>query len=71
MLMIILCDLLIFFKQSVPIYVSEMAPYRFRGGLNMMFQLAITIGMLVANLLNYFFAEIKGGWGWRLSLGVP
>ena len=46
-----------------------MAPYRFRGGLNMMFQLAITIGMLVANLLNYFFAEIKGGWGWRLSLG--
>ncbi|KAK4558099.1 hypothetical protein RGQ29_007740 [Quercus rubra] len=56
-------------NQSVPIYVSEMAPYRFRGGLNMMFQLAITIGMLVANLLNYFFAEIKGGWGWRLSLG--
>ncbi|KAL4602302.1 hypothetical protein ACB092_10G043200 [Castanea dentata] len=50
--------------------VSEMAPYRFRGGLNMIFQLAITIGMLVANLLNYFFAEIKGGWGWRLSLGA-
>jgi MFS family permease len=35
----------------------------------MMFQLAITIGILVANLLNYFFSQIHGGWGWRLSLG--
>lgn len=32
-----------------------------------MFQLSITIGILVANILNYFFAQIK--WGWRLSLG--
>jgi hypothetical protein len=35
----------------------------------MMFQLVITIGILVANLLNYFFSYIHGGWGWRLSLG--
>lgn len=35
----------------------------------MMFQLAITIGILIANLLNYMFAKIEGGWGWRLSLG--
>jgi MFS family permease len=46
-----------------------MAPYKYRGALNMMFQLAITIGILVANILNYFFAQIHGGWGWRLSLG--
>lgn len=55
--------------QSVPIYVSEMAPYKYRGALNIMFQMSITIGILVANLLNYFFAKIPGGWGWRLSLG--
>ncbi|CAA2960908.1 sugar carrier C-like [Olea europaea subsp. europaea] len=30
----------------------------------------ITIGILIANLLNYFFAKIEGGWGWRLSLGL-
>ncbi|XLR26204.1 hypothetical protein S83_054104 [Arachis hypogaea] len=28
-----------------------------------------TVGVLVANVLNYFFANIKGGWGWRLSFG--
>lgn len=35
----------------------------------MMFQMSITIGILVANLVNYFFEKIEGGWGWRLSLG--
>ncbi|KAF5742233.1 hexose transporter 1 [Tripterygium wilfordii] len=58
-----------FANQSVPLYLSEMAPYRYRGALNIGFQLSITIGILVANVLNYFFAKIKGGWGWRLSLG--
>ncbi|KAL6990942.1 hypothetical protein U1Q18_009063 [Sarracenia purpurea var. burkii] len=58
-----------FANQSVPLYLSEMAPYKFRGSLNIGFQLSITIGILVANVLNYFFSKIKGGWGWRLSLG--
>lgn len=46
-----------------------MAPYKYRGALNIGFQLSISIGILIANILNYFFAKIKGGWGWRLSLG--
>ncbi|GLT83052.1 hypothetical protein SLE2022_013650 [Rubroshorea leprosula] len=58
-----------FANQSVPLYLSEMAPYKYRGALNIGFQLSITVGILVANVLNYFFAKIKGGWGWRLSLG--
>ncbi|KAL6990845.1 Transcription factor stp1 [Sarracenia purpurea var. burkii] len=58
-----------FTNQSLPLYLSEMAPYKFRGSLNIGFQLSITIGILVANVRNYFFFEIKGGWGWRLSLG--
>ncbi|KAG8476541.1 hypothetical protein CXB51_033502 [Gossypium anomalum] len=58
-----------FANQSVPIYLSEIAPFKYRGALNIMFQLSITIGILVANLLNYFTAKIEGGWGWRLSLG--
>lgn len=30
----------------------------------------ITIGILVANLINYGTAKIAGGWGWRVSLGL-
>ncbi|CAK9310999.1 unnamed protein product [Citrullus colocynthis] len=56
-------------NQSVPIYLSEMAPYKYRGSLNNLFQLMITIGILIANVLNYGFSMIPGGWGWRLSLG--
>ncbi|KAF9594904.1 hypothetical protein IFM89_035065 [Coptis chinensis] len=30
----------------------------------------ITIGICLANLVNYETNTIKGGWGWRLSLGL-
>ncbi|WOL17704.1 sugar carrier protein C-like [Canna indica] len=56
--------------QSVPLYPSEMAPAKLRGMLNIGFQLMITVGILCANLINYFTAKIKGGWGWRVSLGL-
>ncbi|KAF3450201.1 hypothetical protein FNV43_RR06281 [Rhamnella rubrinervis] len=59
-----------FGNQSVPVYLSEMAPTKIRGALNMGFQMAITIGILVANLVNYGTNKISGGWGWRLSLGL-
>ncbi|VFQ89553.1 unnamed protein product [Cuscuta campestris] len=56
-----------FANQAVPLYLSEMAPYKYRGALNIGFQLSITVGILVANVLNYFFAKLHRGW--RLSLG--
>ena len=59
-----------FANQSVPVYLSEMAPARLRGMLNIGFQLMITIGILCANLINYGTAKIKGGWGWRVSLAL-
>jgi MFS family permease len=60
--------------QSVPVYLSEMAPARLRGMLNIGFQLMITIGILAAELINYGTNKIKAGYGWRVSLalaGVP
>ncbi|KAJ8509643.1 hypothetical protein OPV22_000077 [Ensete ventricosum] len=56
--------------QAVPVYLSEMAPAFLRGTLNIGFQLMITVGILAANLINYGTASIKGGWGWRVSLGL-
>ncbi|KAH7296625.1 hypothetical protein KP509_26G031200 [Ceratopteris richardii] len=58
-----------FANQAVPVYLSEMAPAKYRGALNIMFQLAITIGILCANLINYGTGKITP-WGWRLSLGL-
>ncbi|EFJ37603.1 hypothetical protein SELMODRAFT_451487 [Selaginella moellendorffii] len=54
-----------FGNQAVPLYLAEMAPAKIRGALIIMFQLAITIGILCANLINY-----GSLWGWRLSLGL-
>ncbi|MCQ8005421.1 sugar porter family MFS transporter, partial [Salmonella enterica] len=54
----------------MPLFLSEIAPTRIRGGLNILFQLNVTIGILFANLVNYGTAKITSGWGWRLSLGL-
>ena len=49
--------------------MSEVAPVKYRGALNILFQLNVTIGILAANLINYFVAQIHP-WGWRLALGL-
>ncbi|GAV72269.1 Sugar_tr domain-containing protein, partial [Cephalotus follicularis] len=61
-----------FANQSVPVYLSEMAPAKIRGALNIGFQMAITIGILAANLVNYgtVLAQINGRSGWRISLAL-
>uniref|UniRef100_A0A7N0T1B3 Major facilitator superfamily (MFS) profile domain-containing protein n=1 Tax=Kalanchoe fedtschenkoi TaxID=63787 RepID=A0A7N0T1B3_KALFE len=58
-----------FGNQAVPLYLSEMAPTHLRGGLNMMFQLATTLGIFTANMVNFGTEKIPS-WGWRLSLGL-
>ncbi|XP_010035051.3 hexose carrier protein HEX6 isoform X1 [Eucalyptus grandis] len=59
-----------FANQSVPLYISEMAPPRHRGFFNNGFELCIGIGVLFANLINYGTEKIEGGWGWRISLAM-
>ncbi|KAF8008646.1 hypothetical protein BT93_K2342 [Corymbia citriodora subsp. variegata] len=59
-----------FANQSVPLYISEMAPPRHRGLFNNGFQFCVGIGVLSANLINYGTEKIKGGWGWRISLAM-
>ncbi|XP_068333767.1 sugar transport protein 13-like [Pyrus communis] len=59
-----------FANQAVPLFLSEIAPTRIRGGLNILFQLNVTLGILFANLVNYGTNKITGGWGWRVSLGL-
>uniref|UniRef100_J3LIZ1 Major facilitator superfamily (MFS) profile domain-containing protein n=1 Tax=Oryza brachyantha TaxID=4533 RepID=J3LIZ1_ORYBR len=59
-----------FTNQSIPLYLSEMAPPQHRGAINNGFELCISIGILIANLINYGVDKIEGGWGWRISLSL-
>ncbi|KAB2012098.1 hypothetical protein ES319_D09G065300v1 [Gossypium barbadense] len=58
-----------FANQAVPLFLSEIAPPNLRGALNISFQLFITIGILVSNLINYFTTNVHPH-GWRISLGI-
>jgi hypothetical protein len=44
-----------------------MAPYQARGALNLCFQLAVTIGILGAQCINYGTQYLRP-YGWRVSL---
>ncbi|XP_077242357.1 hexose carrier protein HEX6-like [Tasmannia lanceolata] len=57
-----------FANQSVPLYLSEMALPQYRGGINIGFQVCVSIGVLSANLINFGTEKIKGDWAWRSSL---
>ena len=56
---------------AAPVYISEVAPPESRGRLVSFFQLAVTIGILVAYLVGLAFNGSEG-WRWMLGLGcVP
>ncbi|KAJ1695169.1 hypothetical protein LUZ63_011867 [Rhynchospora breviuscula] len=58
-----------FANQAAPLFLSEIAPVKYRGALNILFQLNVTIGILAANIINYFVANIHPH-GWRIALGI-
>jgi SP family galactose:H+ symporter-like MFS transporter len=47
---------------NVPVYLSAVAPPHARGWVVSLFQLAITVGIVVAYLTDYAFASVEG---WR------
>ena len=51
----------------VPLYIGEVAPARARGGLVSLNQLAITVGILAAYLVDY---ALSGSGNWRLMFGL-
>src|SRR5881275_1724459 len=54
---------------NVPVYLSEVAPPHARGWVVSLFQLAVTIGIVIAYLTDYAFAGVEG-WRWMLGLAV-
>ena len=54
----------------VPMYVAEVSPVAKRGALVSLNQLAITIGILIAYVADYFLLD-SGSNAWRYMLAVP
>jgi sugar porter (SP) family MFS transporter len=54
---------------TVPMYISEVSPAHARGWQVSLFQLAITVGILAAYLVDYAYAE-SGEWRWMLGLAA-
>ena len=54
---------------AAPLYISEVAPPRLRGGLVTLNQLAITLGILVAYVVDAAFAS-SGNWRLMFASGV-
>lgn len=52
-----------------PLYISEIAPAKYRGALVSLNQLAITLGILLSYMVDYHFAQ-TGAWRWMFAAGV-
>ncbi|XP_076939937.1 sugar transport protein 5-like [Bidens hawaiensis] len=58
-----------FANQAAPVYITEMAPSKWRGALNTTFQFFVCLGAVIASLINLAANHSKSSHGWRLSLG--
>ena len=54
--------------QAAPLYLSEIAPPKWRGAFNAGFNFFVGIGVVAAGCIN--FGTAKHTWGWRVSLGL-
>jgi len=55
-----------------PVYISEIAPPKYRGRMGISFQLNIVFGILVAYVSNYYLSGIPDDWRWMLGIvAVP
>ncbi len=55
---------------TAPLYIAEVAPREWRGGLVSLNQLAITIGILSSYLINYAFTNYHGSWRFMFGIGI-
>jgi sugar porter (SP) family MFS transporter len=53
-----------------PLYISELAPKRIRGGVTSFNQLMVVSGIFAAYIINWAFGGVDGNWRWMLGIGA-
>jgi sugar porter (SP) family MFS transporter len=53
-----------------PMYIGEHSPKHLRGGMTALNQLAVTLGILIAYLIDDAFKGTANGWRWMFGLGA-
>ncbi len=53
----------------IPTYITEISPAKLRGTFVSFYQLFVVIGILIAYVANYYFADM--GFSWHMMLGLP
>ncbi len=53
-----------------PMYIAEIVPPRIRGGVVSFNQLMVTLGILVAYIVDWGFAGFSNNWRWMFALAV-
>jgi SP family arabinose:H+ symporter-like MFS transporter len=53
-----------------PMYIAEIAPSGVRGRLTSLYQLSITIGIVISYFINYLLRDLPHNWRWMFITGV-
>ena len=53
-----------------PMFIAEVAPKKFRGALVTLGEVSLSIGILLAFMLNYLLSGIPNQWRWMIFLGA-
>lgn len=51
-----------------PVYISEIAPAKYRGRMVIAFQVNVVVGILIAYVSNYLLAGSQDDWRWMLGI---
>lgn len=57
-------------SQAIPVYIGELAPQEKRGGLVVLFQLAIIGGILISSISGIALIGHESSWRWMIALGA-
>jgi len=53
-----------------PMYVAEVVPTKNRGSMVSIYQLTITLGILISYLINYSLHDVENNWRWMFATGT-